>query len=135
MATDFVEFFPDDAFEAGAYIVATGRSDFPNQINNSLVFPGLFRATVDSRAPKITMEMKIAAGEAIANLVSEKELRPDYIMPNALNVSTSVIVATNVAKLVMEKGLTNKKNIDLDKLRENIHSFFIDGKLTDVDKE
>ena len=135
LANPTPEIFPDDAFEAGAYIVATGRSDFPNQINNSLVFPGLFRATVDSRAPKITMEMKIAAGEAIANLVSEKELRPDYIMPNALNVSTSVIVATDVAKLVMEKGLTNKKNIDLDKLRENIHSFFIDGKLTDVDKE
>ena len=79
--------------------------------------------------------MKIAAGEAIANLVSEKELRPDYIMPNALNVSTSVIVATDVAKLVMEKNLTNKKNIDIDKLRENIHSFFIDSKLTDVDMQ
>ena len=135
LANPTPEIFPKDAFEAGAYIVATGRSDFPNQINNSLVFPGLFRATVDTRAPKITMEMKIAAGEAIANLVSEKELRPDYIMPNALNVSTSVIVATDVAKLVIEKGLTNKKNIDIDKLRENIHSFFIDSKLTDVDKE
>ena len=135
LANPTPEIFPDDAFEAGAFIVATGRSDFPNQINNSLVFPGLFRATVDTRAPKITMEMKIAAGEAIANLVSPKELRPDYIMPNALNVSTSVIVATDVAKLVMEKGLTNKKNIDIDKLRENIHSFFIDNKLTDVDKE
>ena len=109
LANPTPEIFPKDAFEAGAYIVATGRSDFPNQINNSLVFPGLFRATVDTRAPKITMEMKIAAGEAIANLVSEKELRPDHIMPNALNVSTSVIVATDVAKLVIEKNLTNKK--------------------------
>jgi len=135
LANPTPEIFPKDAFEAGAYIVATGRSDFPNQINNSLVFPGLFRATIDTRAPKITMEMKIAAGEAIANLVSEKELRPDHIMPNALNVSTSVIVATDVAKLVMEKNLTNKKNIDIDKLRENIHSFFIDSKLTDVDME
>ena len=135
LANPTPEIFPKDAFEAGAYIVATGRSDFPNQINNSVVFPGLFRATVDTRAPKITMEMKVAAGEAIANLVSEKELRTDYIMPSALNVSTSVIVATDVAKLVVEKGLTNKKNIDLDKLRENIHSFFIDEKLTDVDKE
>ena len=135
LANPTPEIFPDDAKEAGAYIVATGRSDFPNQVNNSLVFPGLFRATVDTRAPKITMEMKIAAGEAIANLVSPQELRPEYIMPNALNVSTSVIVATDVAKLVMEKGLTNKKNIDIDKLRENIHSFFIDNRLTDVDKE
>ena len=134
LANPTPEIFPKDAHEAGAYIVASGRSDFPNQINNSLVFPGLFRATIDSRAPKITMEMKIAAGEAIANLVSPKELRPDYIMPSALNVSTSVIVATDVAKLVMDKGLTNKKNIDIDKLRENIHSFFIDNKLTDVDK-
>ena len=134
LANPTPEIFPKDAFEAGAYIVATGRSDFPNQINNSLVFPGLFRATVDTRAPKITMEMKIAAGEAIANLVSKEELRPDYIMPSALNVSTSVIVATDVAKLVIEKGLTNKKNIDIDKLRENIHSFFIDEQLTDVDQ-
>ena len=135
LANPTPEIFPKDAFEAGAFIVATGRSDFPNQINNSVVFPGLFRATVDTRAPKITMEMKVAAGEAIANLVSEKELRPDFIMPSALNIMTSVLVATDVAKLVVEKGLTNKKNIDLDKLRENIHSFFIDEKLTDVDQE
>ena len=135
LANPTPEIFPDDAYEAGAYIVATGRSDFPNQINNSVVFPGLFRATIDTRAPKITMEMKVAAGEAIAHLVSDKELRTDYIMPSALNITTSVLVATDVAKLVIEKNLTNKKNIDLDKLRENIHSFFIDEKLTDVDKE
>ena len=135
LANPTPEIFPDEAYEAGAFIVATGRSDFPNQINNSLVFPGLFRATVDTRAPKITMAMKIAAGEAIANLVSPKDLRPSFIMPSALEVTTSVLVATDVAKLVIEKGLTNKKNIDLDKLRENIHSFFIDEKLTDVDQE
>ena len=134
LANPTPEIFPDDAYEAGAFIVATGRSDFPNQINNSVVFPGLFRATLDTRAPKITMEMKIAAGEAIANLVKPEELRPDYIMPSALNVSTSVLVATDVAKLVVEKGLTRKKNINLDKLRENIHSFFIDEKLSDVNK-
>ena len=134
LANPTPEIFPKDAYEAGAYIVATGRSDFPNQINNSVVFPGLFRATIDTRAPKITMEMKIAAGEAIANLVNEKELRPDYIMPSALNVTTSVLVATEVAKLVIQKRLTKKKNINLDKLRENIHSFFIDEKLTDVAK-
>ena len=135
LANPTPEIFPDEAYEGGAFIVATGRSDFPNQINNSLVFPGLFRATVDTRAPKITMAMKIAAGEAIANLVSPKDLRPSFIMPSALEVTTSVLVATDVAKLVIEKGLTNKKNIDLDKLRENIHSFFIDEKLTDVDQE
>ena len=134
LANPTPEIFPDEAYEAGAYIVATGRSDFPNQINNSVVFPGLFRATIDTRAPKITMEMKVAAGEAIANLVSPKELRPDYIMPSALNITTSVMVATDVAKLVIEKKLTKKKCINLDKLRENIHSFFIDEKLGDVDK-
>ena len=109
LANPTPEIFPDEAYEAGAYIVATGRSDFPNQINNSVVFPGLFRATIDTRAPKITMEMKVAAGEAIANLVSPKELRPDYIMPSALNITTSVMVATDVAKLVIEKKLTKKK--------------------------
>jgi hypothetical protein len=119
LANPTPEIFPDEAYEAGAYIVATGRSDFPNQINNSVVFPGLFRATIDTRAPKITMEMKVAAGEAIANLVSPKELRPDYIMPSALNITTSVMVATDVAKLVIEKKLTKKKCINLDKLREN----------------
>ena len=134
LANPTPEIFPDDAYEAGAFIVATCRSDFPNQINNSVVFPGLFRATIDTRAPKITMEMKIAAGEAIANLVSPKELRPDYIMPSALNVTTSVLVATDVAKLVVKKGLTKNKNINLDKLRESIHSFFIDEKLSDVNK-
>lgn len=135
LANPTPEIFPKDAYEAGAYIVATGRSDFPNQINNSVVFPGLFRATVDTRAPKITMDMKVAASLAIANLVKENELRTDYIMPSALNVSTSVQVAYDVAKLVTEKGLTKKTNIDLDKLKENIHSFFIDETLTDVDKE
>jgi malate dehydrogenase (oxaloacetate-decarboxylating) len=135
LANPTPEIFPDDAYEAGAFIVATGRSDFPNQINNSVVFPGLFRATIDTRAPKITMEMKVAAGEAIAHLVSDKELRTDYIMPSALNITTSVLVATDVAKLVIDKKLTDKKDIDLDKLRENIHSFFIDEKLTDVDQE
>ena len=80
------------------------------------------------------MEMKIAAGEAIANLVSEKELRTDYIMPSALNITTSILVATDVAKLIVKNGLTKKKNINLDQIRENIHSFFIDEKLTDVDK-
>ena len=134
LANPTPEIFPDEAYEAGAYIVATGRSDFPNQINNSVVFPGLFRATIDTRAPKITMEMKVAAGEAIANLVSPKELRPDYIMPSALNITTSVMVATDVAKLIIEKKLTKKKCINLDKVRENIHSFFIDEKLGDVDK-
>ena len=79
----------------------------------SVAFPGIFRGTIDTRAPKITLEMKIAAAEAIAGLVSEKELRPEYIMPSSLDVSTSIRVATDVAKVVIEKKLTNLKNIDI----------------------
>ena len=113
--------------------MATGRSDFPNQINNSVAFPGIFRGAIDTRAPKITMEMKIAAAHAIADLVTPDKLRVDYIMPNALDVSTSINVTVAVAKTVVEKNLTNKKNIDLNKLRENIHSLFIDEELGGVD--
>ena len=133
LANPTPEIFPSDALEAGAYIVATGRSDFPNQINNSVAFPGIFRGAIDTRAPKITMEMKIAAAHAIADLVTPDKLRVDYIMPNALDVSTSINVTVAVAKTVVEKNLTNKKNIDLNKLRENIHSLFIDEELGDVD--
>ena len=127
------EIFPELAKEAGAYIIATGRSDYPNQINNSVCFPGLFRGTIDTKAPKITTEMKIAAAEAIAGLVSEEQLRPEFIMPSALDIKNSVRVAVDVAKVVIEKGLTKKTNINLDKLQENINSYFIDMELHDVD--
>ena len=135
LANPTPEIYPDQAKAAGAFIVATGRSDFPNQINNSVAFPGIFRGTIDTRAPKITLEMKIAAAEAIAGLVTENELRPDYIMPSSLDINTSIKVATDVAKVVIEKKLTNMKNIDLDKVHENIHSYFIDEILTDVTKD
>ena len=133
LANPTPEIFPKDAFEAGAYIVATGRSDFPNQINNSVAFPGIFRGTIDTRAPKITMEMKIAAAKAIADLVTPDKLRTDYIMPNALDVSTSIHVTLEVARAVVEHKLTSKKNINLDKVRENIHSLFIDESLAGID--
>ena len=134
LANPIPEIYPNDAYEAGAFIVATGRSDFPNQINNSVAFPGIFRGTIDSRAPQITLEMKIAAAKAIADLVPEKNLRTDFIMPSSLDVNTSIHVATEVAKVVVEKKLTKKDNIDIDKVRENIHSFFIDQNLKDVEK-
>ena len=133
LANPTPEIFPNDAHEAGAYIVATGRSDFPNQINNSVAFPGLFRGTIDTRAPKITMDMKIAAAKAIANLVTPDQLRVDYIMSSALDVATSINVTLDVAKVVVEKKLTNKKNMNLSKVRENIHSLFIDETLGNVD--
>ena len=132
LANPTPEIFPDDAKKAGAYIIATGRSDFPNQINNSVVFPGLFRGTLDTRAPKITMEMKVAASEAIANLVPPEKLSPEMIMPNSLDINTSIRVATDVAKVVLNKKLTKKTNINIDKLEESIHSFFIDNDLKNV---
>ena len=98
MANPIPEIFPDEAKAAGAKVVGTGRSDFPNQINNVLVFPGLFRGALDVRASKINDEMKIAAARAIAGLVSEEQLNPDYIIPKALDQS----VASAVAKAVME---------------------------------
>ena len=77
--------------------------------------------------------MKIAAAKAIANLVTPEKLRVDYIMPSALDVATSINVTLDVAKVVVDKKLTNKKNINLNKVRENIHSLFIDETLGNVD--
>ena len=84
LANPTPEIFPDDAKKAGAYIIATGRSDFPNQINNSVVFPGIFRGTIDTRVPKITTDMKISASKAVVNLVPADKLSPDMIMHNSL---------------------------------------------------
>ena len=92
------EIFPDEAIAAGAKVVGTGRSDFPNQINNVLAFPGIFRGALDVRASDINDEMKIAAAYAIANMVKPEELSPEFIMPNALNRD----VVPAVAKAVME---------------------------------
>lgn len=98
MANPTPEIFPQDALEAGAKVVGTGRSDFPNQINNVLAFPGIFRGALDARASEINDEMKIAAARAIADLVKPEELCPEFIIPNALNKE----VAPAVAKAVME---------------------------------
>jgi malate dehydrogenase (oxaloacetate-decarboxylating) len=91
------EIFPDDAKRAGARIVATGRSDFPNQINNVLAFPGIFRGVFDVGAKRINDKMKIAAAEAIANLVTDVELREDYIIPEAFDKRVAKAVANAVA--------------------------------------
>ena len=81
MANPTPEIMPDEAKEAGAVVVGTGRSDFPNQINNVLAFPGIFRGALDVRARDINDEMKIAAAQAIAGLISDEELSPDYVIP------------------------------------------------------
>jgi malic enzyme len=132
LANPTPEIFPNDAYEAGAYIVATGRSDYPNQINNSIAFPGIFRGAVDTRSQYITLEMKVAAAHAVANLVSEKELSPMKIMPSALEVRNGVKVAVDVAKVAVEKNLCKVPNLNFDKFEENIHSYFIEGSLMGI---
>jgi malate dehydrogenase (oxaloacetate-decarboxylating) len=100
MANPTPEIMPDEAKAGGAKVVATGRSDFPNQINNVLVFPGIFKGALAARAPQITEEMEIAAAEAIAGLVPEDKLSPDFIIPSALDKTVADVVAKAVADRV-----------------------------------
>jgi malate dehydrogenase (oxaloacetate-decarboxylating) len=99
------EIFPEDAKAGGAKVIATGRSDFPNQINNVLAFPGVFRGTFDVRARDINDEMKIAAAKALANLISNEELSPEYIIPKAFDKRVGPAVAKAVAQAARETGV------------------------------
>ena len=105
MANPVPEIMPDLAKAAGAKVVGTGRSDFPNQINNVLAFPGIFRGTLDVRAKEINDEMKMAAAKAIASLVSDEELNPDYILPKAFDERIGKTVAKAVAKAAKDTGV------------------------------
>ena len=105
MANPTPEIMPDLAKKAGAAVVGTGRSDFPNQINNVLAFPGIFRGTFDVRASDINEEMKIAAAKAIASLVSDDELCADYILPKAFDKRVKDAVATAVAKAAKDTNV------------------------------
>ncbi|MFL2131156.1 NADP-dependent malic enzyme [Ruoffia sp. FAM 20858] len=96
MANPTPEIMPDEAKEGGAFIVATGRSDFPNQINNVLAFPGIFRGALDARASDITDEMQIAAAQGIASVIPEAELSVENIIPNAFNPKVAEVVADSV---------------------------------------
>ncbi|HIU35963.1 MAG TPA: NADP-dependent malic enzyme [Candidatus Fimenecus excrementigallinarum] len=104
MANPVPEIMPNLAKNAGAAVVGTGRSDFPNQINNVLAFPGIFRGALDCRARDINEEMKVAAAEAIASLVSDEELRADYILPKAFDERVGKAVAEAVAKAARDSG-------------------------------
>ena len=104
MANPVPEIMPDLAKASGAAVVGTGRSDFPNQINNVLAFPGIFRGTLDCRARDINEEMKVAAAQAIASLVSDEELSADYILPKAFDERVGKTVAEAVAKAARESG-------------------------------
>ena len=99
------EIFPDEAKAGGAAVIATGRSDFPNQINNVLAFPGIFRGVFDCRAREINEEMKIAAAEALANLIPEDKLSPDYIIPEAFDPAVGPAVAKAVAEAARKSGV------------------------------
>lgn len=105
MANPTPEVMPDEAAAAGAAIVGTGRSDFPNQINNVVAFPGIFRGALDVRASQITENMKIAAAYAIASLVSDDELKPDYILPYAFDKRIKDTVASAVAEAARKDGV------------------------------
>lgn len=106
MANPTPEIMPDEAKKGGARIVATGRSDFPNQINNVLVFPGIFRGALDARATDITEEMKIAAVYALANIIDESELNEEYIIPGAFDPRVAKEVAKAVEKCAKETGVS-----------------------------
>lgn len=105
MANPTPEIMPDLAKEAGAAVVGTGRSDFPNQINNVLAFPGIFRGALDVRASEINDEMKIAAAKAIASFVTDDLLSADYIIPSALDKNVASAVAKAVAEVAKETGV------------------------------
>lgn len=105
MANPTPEIMPDEAKKGGARVIATGRSDFPNQINNVLVFPGIFRGALDVRATDITEEMKIAAAKAIASIITDEELNEEYIIPGAFDSRVAEAVAKEVARVAKEIGI------------------------------
>ncbi len=105
MANPTPEIMPDLAKQGGARVVATGRSDFPNQINNVLVFPGIFRGALDVRATEITEEMKLAASRAIASLITEEELNEEYIIPSPFDKRVCACVAEEVGRVAREQGI------------------------------
>ena len=100
------EIFPDDAKAGGAKVIATGRSDFPNQINNVLAFPGIFKGALAVMATDITESMKMAAAKAIASIVTDEELNEEYIIPGAFDDRVAKVVAKAVADEAHKLGIT-----------------------------
>ncbi|WHZ01993.1 malic enzyme-like NAD(P)-binding protein [Neobacillus sp. YX16] len=127
MANPNPEIMPEVAKEAGARVVGTGRSDFPNQVNNVLAFPGIFRGALDVRATHINEKMKVAAVEAIASLISESELSEDYVIPAPFDPRVAPAVAAAVAKAAMETGVARIK-VDPEDVKEKTMRLAIIGK-------
>lgn len=117
LANPVPEIMPDLALKAGASVIATGRSDFPNQVNNVLAFPGIFRGALDVQAKRVSSDMKIAAVKAIASLVVEDELKKGVIIPSAFDSNVAPCVAVAVAKAAMDTGIA-RKQVDLQELEE-----------------
>ena len=113
------EIDPALAKEAGAAVVGTGRSDYPNQVNNVLAFPGLFRGALDVRSTKINEEMKIAAAHAIASLVSDDERNADYVIPSPFDPRVAPAVAQYVAKAAIDTGVAQKTDITPEQVAEH----------------
>ena len=109
MANPTPEIMPEEALKGGARVVATGRSDYPNQINNVLVFPGIFRGALDVQATDITEEMKVAAARAIASIIKDEQLKEDYIIPGAFNPEVAKVVAEEVGRVARELGIARIK--------------------------
>jgi malate dehydrogenase (oxaloacetate-decarboxylating) len=128
LANPVPEIMPGDAKEAGASVVATGRSDLANQINNALAFPGIFRGALDTRARQINDEMKIAAAHGLAELVQEGDLCPECIIPNPLDLRVPSAVASAVARSAIETGLARVK-VDPDKVSARTREYVYEGRL------
>ncbi len=127
MANPDPEIMPDEAKAAGAKVVGTGRSDFPNQVNNVLAFPGIFRGALDVRATHINEKMKVAAVEAIASLISADELNADYVIPAPFDPRVAPKVAAAVAKAAMETGVARIK-VDPEHIKEKTQRLALIGK-------
>ncbi|WP_059171385.1 NADP-dependent malic enzyme [Bacillus sp. FJAT-27445] len=127
MANPVPEIMPDEAKEAGARVIGTGRSDFPNQVNNVLAFPGIFRGALDARATHINEEMKVAAVEAIAGLISDDELNEDYVIPGPFDERVAPEVASAVAKAAMETGVARLR-VDPEDVKEKTKRLSLIGR-------
>ena len=125
MANPVPEIFPDEAKAGGALVAGTGRSDYPNQVNNLLAFPGIFRGALDVRATDINEEMKIAAAYGIAELIPESELTPDYVIPAATDRRISPVVASFVAKAAIDTGIARRSDMTPEMVAEHTREHFI----------
>lgn len=126
MANPIPEIMPQEAKAAGARVVATGRSDFPNQVNNCLGFPGIFRGALDVMATTINDAMKLAAAHALARAVPEAALGPEFIIPEAMNLHVPPLVAEAVAEAALQTGVARKK-VDPELIRRRTHQYVLEG--------